>query len=97
MALEVVWSEKAEQQLDEIIAYLTDHWTDKEITKFFQKLENAIEQIKKAPHRNKTSDRRADTKELQLTSHTTLFYSYNKSTIHILLLWANKKNPLDLK
>lgn len=97
MALTVVWSEEAEEQLDEIIDYLSQNWTDKEISNFFQRLEERLGQIMVAPHRYKNSERRKNTKEFQLSSHITIFYSYNKLAVNILLLWVNKKDPINLK
>ena len=96
MALTIVWSEEAEKQLDEIIEYFNEHWSDNEISKFFQRLEEGLEQISIDPHRNKDSERKKNTKEFQLSSHATIFYSFSKTTVQILLLWVNKKDPLNL-
>lgn len=40
MALEIVWSEEAENQLDGIVDYLEENWTENEIEKFFKRLED---------------------------------------------------------
>ena len=45
MALEIVWSEEAENQLDRIVDYLEENWTEKEIEKFFKRLEEALKQL----------------------------------------------------
>ena len=56
MALKVVWTKEANEGLDEIIEYLEQRWTEKEISKFFIRLEDCLEQIKAAPQRlNKKS------------------------------------------
>lgn len=41
MALEVVWTDEANEGLDEIIEHLKDQWTDKEIHNFFTRLEES--------------------------------------------------------
>lgn len=97
MALEIVWTEEAEEQLEEIITYLEEHWTEKEITKFFKRLEDGLSEIENAPHRYKDSIRKPDCKEFNLSPQTTIFYSYNNQVINILLLWINKKNPENLR
>ena len=97
MASTIVWSKEAEEQLDEIIDYLYQHWTDKEISKFFLRLEESLGQIKTTPQRFKNSERKSNTKEFQLSNQITIFYSHNKETVNILLLWVNKKNPINLK
>lgn len=96
MALEVFWTEEAEEQLDEIIEYLKEHWTEKEISKFFKRLEEGLTEIKNAPHRYKDSIRKLDCKEFNLSPQTTIFYSYNSQVLNFLLLWTNKKNPKSL-
>jgi plasmid stabilization system protein ParE len=58
MALKIVWTVKAEQQLDEVIDYLEEHWTEKEISNFFRRLEKGLKEIKNAPHRYKDSIRK---------------------------------------
>lgn len=46
MALEIVWTDEAKNQLDEIITYLEENWTEKEISKFFVRLEECLTEIK---------------------------------------------------
>ncbi len=38
MALDIKWTQEAEHQLDDIIEYLTETWTQKEINEFFKNL-----------------------------------------------------------
>ena len=93
MALEIVWSDFAKDQLDEIIEYLESSWTDKEISNFFRRLEDGIESIGKNPATYKESMRKAGVREFQLSKQTTLFYSFDEKEITILLLWTNRKDP----
>ena len=97
MALEVVWTDEAKVQLDEIITYLENNWTNKEIISFFRRLEEGLIQISENPHRFKQSDRMKGAREFQLFPHTTLFYSYNDRQVAVMVLWANRKNPGKLK
>ncbi|WOK08368.1 hypothetical protein RT717_06915 [Imperialibacter roseus] len=47
MALEIVWSDEANEGLDEIIEYLEENWTEKEIHHFFTRLEACLSISKK--------------------------------------------------
>jgi len=96
MALEIVWSEEADEPLDEIIEHLEKHWTEREITSFFTRLEEGLEAKKSAPHRYKDSLRKPNTKEFILSPQTTIFYTYDSKYLYILLLWVNKKDPENL-
>jgi plasmid stabilization system protein ParE len=93
MALEIVWSDEANKGLDEIIWHLEEKWTKKEIHKFFTRLEECLENIKEAPHRQKNSVRKPGTKEYQHSQQTTIFYTFDDKEVHILRVWANLKDP----
>ena len=96
MALKIVWADEANEGLDEIIEYLEQRWTEKEIRKFFIRLEDCLEQIKSAPQRQKDSIRKPGTKEYQHSSQTTIFYTYDDKVVNILRVWSNLKNPLKM-
>ncbi|MBL3657991.1 type II toxin-antitoxin system RelE/ParE family toxin [Fulvivirga sediminis] len=93
MALEIVWTEEASEGLDEIITYLERKWTQREIKKFFVRLEDCLEKICRAPHQPKDSLRKPGTKEYQHSPHTTIFYTYDDKVVNILRIWTNMKNP----
>jgi plasmid stabilization system protein ParE len=96
MALNIQWTEEAESQLDDIIEYLAANWTEREINNFFNDLEKAIDIISKKPLQQKKSQRKKGTHEYQLSTQTTIFYDFDKTTAYILLLWPNKMNPENL-
>ena len=96
MALVVRWTIEARTQLSEILTYLEDNWTEKEIRNFFRKLDKGVNTISNSPYQHKKSVRRNGTREYQVTSQVTLFYSVDESMVVILLLWSNRMNPEDL-
>lgn len=93
MALEIVWADEAREGLEEVIEYLEINWTEKEIRRFFNRLEECLEKIKEAPGRQKDSQRKPGAKEYQHSPQTTIFYTYDKKTINILRIWTNVKDP----
>ena len=96
MALKLFWSDAAIQNLEGIIAYFEQHWTEKEITQFFRLLEDRLEHIREHPSRFKSSERKAGTRECQIAPQTTIFYSFDKEGVYIQLVWINRRNPKDL-
>lgn len=96
MALRIVWSEEANEGLDAIIEYLVENWSEREIRHFFIRLEECLDKIQEAPHRQKDSLRKPGTKEYQHSPQTTLFYTYDDQAIYILRIWTNKNNPKKL-
>lgn len=91
MALEIEWTETAENQLDGIIAYLDANWTIKEIQQFFKNLEQGIETNASRPKQQKKSLRKEGTYEYQVSPQITIFYTIDTETI--LLLWSNRMDP----
>jgi len=96
MALKIVWSNEASEGLDNIIEYLENNWTEREINLFFLRLEECLENIKEAPHRQKDSLRKLGTKEYQHSSQTTIFYTFDDQAVNILRIWTNVKNQGNL-
>lgn len=93
MALKVVWTSEALVQLDLVIAYLEANWSEEEIRAFFAELERGIERIVQFPRAYSLSERLEEAREYQLAPQTTIFYTFDDSTLTILLLWPNRMNP----
>lgn len=97
MALEIVWTKEAEEGLDEIIEYLESNWADKEIGNFFNRLEDCLVEIRQTPNGPKDSSRQKGMKEYQHSKQTTIFYTFDNDNVYLMKIWANKKNPKNLK
>ena len=96
MALIIEWTEEAESQLNNILDYLTNRWTQREVSNFFIALEEGLEIISNKPFQQKKSLRKPNAYEYQLASHTTIFYEFDKRTVTIMMLWSNRMNPENL-
>ncbi len=97
MALKLRWTREAVQQLDAIIDYLETNWSEKEIRKFFQKLEEGIKTISEQPELHKLSARKKGAREYQLARQTTIFYDFDEAHVTVLLVWSNRKDSEKLK
>jgi plasmid stabilization system protein ParE len=47
MEKQIVWTPEAEKTLNQIVEYLEQHWTEKEVQKLFIAVENVVNQIQK--------------------------------------------------
>lgn len=90
MALEIEWSNEAEKQLDEVIKHIENRWTEKELNSFFSRLEQSLEAIQKNPNTYKNSQRQKGVKEFLVHPHNTIFYTFDKTKIHIISFWSNR-------
>jgi plasmid stabilization system protein ParE len=91
------WADEARQNLDSIIEYLDNRWTDKEISNFFKKLDKRIDIISRNPHAYPTIDLRSDLRRSVLTEQTSIYYEIKSDSIVILSLFDNRKDPDSLK
>ncbi|HAN00467.1 MAG TPA: hypothetical protein DCQ26_17885 [Marinilabiliales bacterium] len=49
MALEIIWSIRAEKGFDKIVNYLEENWTEREVRNFMQESQEFFELLKKNP------------------------------------------------
>lgn len=50
MALKILWTPQAEKGYDDIINYLADQWTDREIRSFIQETRQFLDLLSRNPH-----------------------------------------------
>ena len=70
----LIWSDEALKNLKNIISYLEEHWTKREITKFAQLLDKQLQQIEANPQQFSKSERYGKYRKCVLTKHTTIYY-----------------------
>ncbi len=92
----VIWSVEAVENLERIIQYLQENWTEKEIKKFLKKLEKTISIIKKQPLSFPKSQY-IEARKLVLSKQTTIFYKVYADAIYIVTIFDSRQNPENLK
>ncbi len=97
MSFRIVISERAEKNLDKIITYLQDEWSEKVKQKFISKLFKTINQIADTPSMYPESKIKKNVRKCVITKHTTLFYRVNKKEIEIITIQDTRQNPAFLK
>ncbi|WP_103867544.1 type II toxin-antitoxin system RelE/ParE family toxin [Aquimarina sp. I32.4] len=96
MALKIVWTDKALEGLDEIIAYLETHWSEKEILLLEQKIEAFKARVKKYPKIYPPITKHKNTHKAVLDKHNYFVYRYKprKQVIELVYFKANKQKPI---
>jgi len=88
----LVWTELALASLEEVLDFLEENWTRKEVKQLKDQLELLIELISRypniAPLDNQTKFRKA-----KLNAIVSLFYKLQANRIYILLIWDNRQDP----
>jgi plasmid stabilization system protein ParE len=92
----VLWTEEANKNLSNIIKYLEDNWTKREIEKFLKKLNKQISIIQSQPDSfPKTNN--YNVRRSVVAKQITLYYSISQDTLNIVSLFDNRQNPQKLK
>lgn len=92
----IVWTDKALANLDNIIDYLKNNWTENEISGFFRKLDKRITMIGQRPLLYPLTPNRKNVRRSVLTAQITIYYRINKQSVEILTLFDTRQNPSGL-
>ena len=93
----IFWTDESNNNYDDIINYLSIHWSVKEKIEFVRKLEKRIEAIKQFPLIFPKSVLYNNTHRSVLTEHITIYYSIEKKIIKIYSLFDVRQDPKKIK
>ena len=91
----IQWTDKAKFTFNNIILYLQNKWTEREITKFISRTHQVLETLKRYPEMCRPSQKRKNVRIAILDKHTQMVYHFKprKKQLEILLFWNFKQNP----
>jgi len=93
----ITWSDEALYNLSQVITYLEDNWTEKEIRKFAQKLEKSLHLISIFPEIYPSTSKRKKVRRCVLTKQVSLYYKVIKKEIFLVTLFDNRQDPKKLR
>jgi plasmid stabilization system protein ParE len=93
----IFWSEAALSDLQNIIDYLSENWTSKEIQNFVKRLDKRVDLITLNPKLFAKTSKRKNVRRSVLTKHTVIYYESNEPIVTILSLFDTRQNPKKLK
>ena len=97
MDYNIFWSEEAIKNLDSILDYLIDKWSDREVSNFKKKLSKQIELIIRNPFMFPVSEYQPSLRKAVLSRQTTMFYEIKGQNIKLVYLFVNKMNINKIK
>ena len=92
MDYKIFWTEEAINNLEEILNYLINHWSQKEVNNFKVKLSKQIELISSNPKIFPVSKYNPRLRKAVLSKQTTIFYEIKDNVIYLAYIFMNKKN-----
>ena len=93
---EIVWTDEAKQGLNNIIRYLETHWTEKELKKFFKRLEKAIKLVSERPELFSASGTKSGVRIFVFIKQVSLYYKEENDKVFIVSLFDNRMDPSKL-
>ncbi len=92
MDYKIIWTNEAISNLEEILNYLIEKWTQKELDVFKKKLSRQIELISRYPKMFPVSNYNPKLRKAVLSKQTTLYYKLNGNEIFLVYLFVNLKD-----
>ncbi len=94
MALTINWSEEAKVEFDQIIAFLSYRWTEKEVQNFILKTESVLKAISLQPYLYPESHYKQIRKAV-ITKQTSVYYLIREHEIYLVTFWDNRQDSAD--
>lgn len=97
--MKIIWTYTAKGTFAQILEYLLENWTTKELDKFTKEVRNIIGQIEANPYMFESSSKNNSVRKGLVNNLVSLFYRVQpqKKEIELLLFWNNRQNPKKLK
>jgi plasmid stabilization system protein ParE len=96
MALEIVWTPRAEKGFESTIAYLEENWTQREVEKFVQSSFQFFDLLAHRPEILERSPKQKNVFRGPMDGHNILTYRLKprKKQIELLNIRSSKRKPL---
>ncbi len=92
MAHKIIWLPKAEKRFEQIIQYLEQNWSEKEVKEFIKRTNAIIHIISINPNAFRYSKSKK-IYEAVVTKHNLLLYRKKLNTIELLTFFDVRQNP----
>ena len=92
----IVWSDEALSNLKNILTYLENNWSTKEINKFATLLDRQLNRIQNNPFLFAESESRSTIRKSVLTKQVSIYYRIKNKTVELISLFDNRQNPKKL-
>lgn len=93
----ILWTAEALKNLRQILKYLEENWSDKEIKNFVRKLDKRLNLIAFSPKLFAKSEVKKNVRKSVLTKHTVIYYLFEDELVKILTIFDPRQHPSKLK
>ena len=89
----VFFSAEAEQQLEDLAAYLGEYWSQQVKINFLALLADKLELIAQMPELYRKSEKRPGLRECVVNRQTILYYKIDVDTIEVVAILSSRRGP----
>ncbi|QJW88762.1 type II toxin-antitoxin system RelE/ParE family toxin [Spirosoma taeanense] len=90
---DIYFSQEAEQQLEEIVNYLSENWSEQVKINFLALLADKLQLIVQMPEMYRRSEKREGLRECVLNRQTVLYYKTTPDSIEVVALLSARRGP----
>ncbi len=92
MERQIIWPHEAIRNIESVVAYLQQNWSQKEIDSLPDETERVIEMVMQNPNLFRKSFKQ-NVHEVLITKHNLLVYEYTDTQLIILQIWDTRQHP----
>jgi plasmid stabilization system protein ParE len=97
MPKEIIWSPSAEEDLEQIITYLQQHWSNKIAKDFLLLLYKHLDHIADHPGQFPLVYKKRKYRKCVLTKQNTIYYKEAIDAVYLLRIFDTRQHPRKLK
>lgn len=93
--MKVRWTSTSKVTYLDVLSYLDENWTKRELQNFVDTVEKVISQIVAEPYMFEASNKKKNIRKGFVTKYNTLYYRIKprKKEIELLTFWDNRQDP----
>jgi plasmid stabilization system protein ParE len=93
MSYQIIWTEKAENNLNQIFDYLSGKWSILTAIEFTYKVDYVIDLLKELPLIGIKSERDKQVRMILITTYNYLYYKIEGDKIYLLSIFETRQDP----
>lgn len=97
MAKTIVWTKRANNSFNNVIAYLEEEWNSKVTKEFVVRTYRIIDLLAENPELGSIEDHSKNVRGFLITKHNLLFYRVTHESIILLNLYDTRSKPTRIK
>ena len=89
----IVWTDRAESELAQTLRYLTENFSNREVSRLAENIESTLKIIIAHPKLFPASIKRKNVRRVVILRFNTMYYRVRRDKIEILSFFSNRQDP----